>query len=94
MSKASIRATIESRKGDIARLRADIATQRSRKSELNARYAAQIKNASTASAKAGLRTQKASAVAYIEGCIRTIQANIATKQRDIASLRERLKYEK
>ena len=91
MSKESIRRSIEIKKAEIARHRTSIASLRSRKSETNTRYSANIKNASGASAKASLRTQKASAVAYIESQIRSELSTIAGIQRNIVSLREQLK---
>lgn len=91
MSKESIRRSIEIKKAEIARHRTSIASLRSRKSETNTRYSANIKNASSASAKASLRTQKASAVAYIESQIRSELSTIAGIQRNIVTLREQLK---
>jgi len=72
MSKASLRASIDSKKADIARLRTEIATWRSRKSSSKDKTFRE----------------------YCESSIRRTLASIGTKQRDIASLRERMKYEK
>lgn len=94
MSKASLKASIEVKKADIARYRTEIAKLHSRKSEMSARFSARIKNASTASSKASIRNEKVSACGYIDSQIRANQGYIAQKQRDIASLRERMKYEK
>lgn len=94
MSKESIRASIEVKKAEIARIRTKIAQLRSRKSETSARYSARIKNASTSGTKASLRSEKASAIGYIEGNIRSEMSRIASLQRDIVSLRNQLKYAK
>ena len=94
MSKESVRARIETLKGDIARYRTQLASLRSLKSETNARYSALIKNAASTSSKASYRNQKASVIANIESQIRTINSSIATKQRFLAEMRARLKTEK
>lgn len=72
MSKASIRASIASKKEKVAAYRAEIATWRSRKSS---------------------STDKTFKL-YCDGQIRGKLTQIATLQRDMASLRERMKYEK
>lgn len=94
MSKASLRASIEVKKAEIARIRTDIATERSRKSQSTASYAAKIKAATTKSQKDSYRRQKASVIGYHESRIRGYQTRIAQFQREIVSLRERMKYEK
>ncbi len=94
MSKASVRAFIESVKGDIARKRLDIANIRSHKKEMTARYSANIKNASTPSQKTNLRNQKASLTAQFESQIRTAQSSLASLQTRLASLRAQLAREK
>lgn len=94
MGKESIRASIEQQKGHIARIRAEIATIRSRKSEASARYSANIKNASSASDKANLRRQKASVIAQYESQIRNATAKLSAAQSSLASLRETLKRAK
>lgn len=94
MSKESIRASIESKKADIARIRTRISQERSRKSEANARYSANIKNAKDTNTKARLRGEKASVVAHIEANIRNEQLRIESLQRTIAQLREQLKNPK
>lgn len=94
MSKESIRASIDAKKAEIARVRTSIAQLRSRKSETSARYSANIKNAKEAGTKARLRSEKASVIAHIEESIRSEQGRIASLQRAIVSLREQLKYAK
>ena len=92
MSKETIRASIRSKRAEVAGIRSEIAALRSKKRETSARYSANIKNASSTATKNSYRNQKATAIAYIEGVIRTKQSRIASIQRDIASLTERLKY--
>jgi len=94
MGKDSIRASIEHKKGDLARIRAEIATIRSRKSEASARYSARIKNASASSEKAYLRREKASVIAGFESQIRNATAKLSTVQLGIAQLRDALKRAK
>ncbi len=72
MSKASIRASIDTKKAQIATLRTEIATWRSRKST----------------------TKEKSYKVYCDESIRRVQSRIASIQREIVSLRERMKYEK
>lgn len=67
--KASYKASIASKRDDIKRYRADIATIRARKKTL----------------------KEKSAKDHCDSQIRNIQSMIATKQRDIASLQERMK---
>lgn len=94
MSKESIRMHIRSLQGDIARWRGSIASLRARKRDTVARYSANIRAASSASMKASLRGQKATATSYIDSQIRAEQGRIATAQNQIASLRVRLKTER
>lgn len=94
MSKESIKASIEIEKGTIAQIRASIATYRSRKSEASARYSANIAGASSKATKDSYRKQKASVISHIESQIRIEQSKLEAHQRNIASLRARLKTEK
>lgn len=94
MSKASVRASIENVKGDIARKKLDIANIRSRKKESAARYSAYVKNASTKPEKDRYRREKASLTAQFESQIRTQQSALASLQTRLASLRAQLAREK
>ena len=94
MSKASLRASIDSVKGDIERIKLDIATIRSSKKQGCARYAANIKNARDTSTKASYRNQKASFVANCESRIRSKLSYMASKKSTLAQLRVQLKREK
>ncbi len=94
MSKASVRASIESVKGDIARYKLDLANVRSRKKEASARYSANIKNAKDKSIKDSYRRQKASVIANYESDIRRYQSYLAERQSRLAQLRVQLKNEK
>ena len=94
MSKASVRASIETVKGDIARKKNDIATIRSRKKETMARCSANIKNASDKSTKDRYRREKASLTAQFESQIRTQQASLSSLPTRLASLRAQLAREK
>lgn len=94
MSKESIRASINVKKAEIARIRTSIAQERSRKKEASERYSARIKMASSKPTKDSYRREKASVMAHYEANIRSYQTRIASLQRNIVSLREQLKYAK
>ena len=92
MSKESIRKTIESVKGEIAKKRAEIASLRAQKSADSARYATQIQNTRDATAKANYRRLKADSAARYDHRIALHQTSIAGLQQDLARLRAELKY--
>lgn len=94
MSKESVRASIERKKDDIARMRDYLAGIRKRKSESAARYAAQIKTASSPASKESLRRHKEQDARSFDQQIRQEQTKISQAQYALGLLREQLKREK
>jgi len=94
MSKAVVKSNIDRKKIEIANVRTEIAALRKKKKDTVSRYATLIKNASSPSSKISYRNQKSQAISSIDSSIRVKQYNLESKQRELASLRIRLKREK